>query len=85
MMGCPVILSNRCGSYGDEDDVQEGKNGYVFEFGNIEDLAEKIKWLATDDERRKAFADYSHNIGVSFQQKSHFGIIKTLVKEFRKE
>jgi glycosyltransferase involved in cell wall biosynthesis len=85
MMGCPVILSDKCGSYGDEDDVQEGMNGYVFEFGNIKDLAEKIKQLAMNDKRRKAFADYSHNIAVSFQQKSHFGIIETLVKELRKE
>lgn len=85
MMGCPVILSDRCGSYGDEDDVQHGKNGYVFKFGNIEDLAEKIKWLATNNGKRKAFANHSHNIAVSFQQKSHFGIIDTLVKELRKE
>jgi glycosyltransferase involved in cell wall biosynthesis len=80
MMGCPVILSDRCGSYGDEDDVQEEKNGYVFKFGNIEDLAAKIKWLATNNERRKAFADHSHNIAVSFQQKSHFGMIENLLK-----
>jgi glycosyltransferase involved in cell wall biosynthesis len=81
MMGCPVILSDRCGSYGNEDDVQEEKNGYVFEFGNIEELALKLKLLAKNDERRKRFSDYSHQAAVAFQQKSHFGIIENILKE----
>ena len=56
MMGCAVILSDRCGSYGPTDDVQEGKNGFVYPFGNIDSLAEKIKLLAQNIELRKAFA-----------------------------
>ncbi|MEO8721752.1 MAG: glycosyltransferase family 4 protein [Ginsengibacter sp.] len=80
MMGCPVILSDRCGSFGDTDDVQTGKNGYVFEFGNIEDLAEKIKQLALNSERRNSFGNYSHKIAFSFQQESHVGVIKKLLE-----
>jgi glycosyltransferase involved in cell wall biosynthesis len=85
MMGCPVIVSDRCGSYGKEDDVQIEKNGYVFEFGNIEDLAQKIKWLAMNEEKRKFFGNYSHSIALSFQRRSHFGIIENLLKELNKE
>lgn len=81
MMGCPVILSDRCGSYGNEDDVQEEKNGYVFEFGHIEELAHKIKLLAMNDERRKRFSNYSHQAAVAFQERSHFGIIENILKE----
>jgi glycosyltransferase involved in cell wall biosynthesis len=85
MMGCPVIMSDRCGSYGKEDDVQIEKNGYIFEFGNIEDLAQKIKWLALNKERRKLFGDYSHNIALAFQQRSHFEIIENLLGELKKK
>jgi glycosyltransferase involved in cell wall biosynthesis len=85
IMGCPIILSDKCGSYGEDDDVQEGKNGYVFEFGNIEHLAHKIKLLAMNDERRKRFSDYSHQVAVAFQQRSHFGIITNILKELQKK
>jgi glycosyltransferase involved in cell wall biosynthesis len=83
IMGCPVILSNRCGSYGQEDDVQEGKNGFVFEFGNIPDLAEKIKRLAVDKNRRKEFGNYSHKIAMQFQNTSHYGIVEKLVERIK--
>ena len=78
MMGCPVILSDRCGSYGPSDDVQEGKNGFVYPFGDINALAEKIKLLAQNIELRKAFARYSHSLGMEFQERSHFGMMKEL-------
>jgi glycosyltransferase involved in cell wall biosynthesis len=85
MMGCPIVLSDRCGSYGKDDDVQIEKNGYVFEFGNIEDLAQKIKLLAVNEERRKLFGSYSHQIALVFQQRSHFGIIDNLLEEIKED
>jgi glycosyltransferase involved in cell wall biosynthesis len=81
MMGCPIILSDRCGSYGKEDDVQEEKNGYVFTFGDIPQLAAKIKLLVKDENRRKAFSVYSHNIAVQFQAISHFAVLSKLMKK----
>ena len=42
-MGCPVIISNLCGSYGADDDVQEGSNGYVYPCGDIEKLTACIE------------------------------------------
>ena len=83
IMGCPVILSDRCGSYGATDDVQEGKNGFVYPFGDIETLAEKIKSLVNDARRRKDFSGYSHQLGMQFQQNSHYKMLEQLVKRFR--
>jgi glycosyltransferase involved in cell wall biosynthesis len=82
MMCCPIIVSNCCGSYGNTDDVQEEKNGYVFEFGNIEALAKKIKLLIENEQERREFGDYSHKIAVQFQQKSHYDVINELLKYF---
>jgi len=83
MMGCPVILSNYCGSYGNTDDVQQEKNGYVFEFGNTWSLAQKIKYLCENEQIRKEFAKYSHNNAIQFQQKSHYGVIQELLERFK--
>lgn len=77
-MGCPVIISDRCGSYGTTDDVQEGKNGHVYPFGNIEALAGCIERLMLNSNEREAFGNYSHSISVQFQQRSHKGVLDTL-------
>lgn len=80
MMGCPIILSDRCGSYGETDDVQVDKNGCVFEFGNINQLAEKIKILGEEKNKRAAFGKYSHELGMKFQQNSHGDFLEKLLK-----
>ena len=41
-MGCPVIISDKCGSYGETDDVQVNKNGFVFECENVVQLKSYI-------------------------------------------
>ena len=82
-MGCPVIISNRCGSYGESDDVQDGKNGYVFEFGNITELADKIQVLGSDADLRLKMSEYSHRISIAFQQQSHYGIIDNLTAKVK--
>lgn len=83
-MGCPVILSDRCGSYGDTDDVQVGKNGYVYPFGNIPDLVEKLKQLIKEKETREEFGKYSHKIAFKFQNNSHHVILENLIERFDK-
>lgn len=37
----PVLVSDRCGCAADL--VEEGKNGYIFRSGNLEDLAQKMR------------------------------------------
>lgn len=84
-MGCPIILSDRCGSYGPTDDVQIGKNGYVYKFGDIPELAEKIELLANNESVRKEFSAYSHEIAASFQENSHVTMMQKLVERFKKD
>jgi len=82
-MGCPVIISDRCGSYGENDDVQEGKNGYVYPFGNIERLAACIKLLINDHTRSEAFGSFSHRAGERFQESAHIRVIDKLVNQIK--
>lgn len=76
-MGCPIIVSDRCGSYGVDDDVQETKNGFVFQFGNINDLTSKIFYL-TDTSIRNGFGAVSHQLGQQYQSRSHSLSLKDL-------
>jgi glycosyltransferase involved in cell wall biosynthesis len=78
-MGCPVIVSDRCGSYGADDDVQDNINGFVFKCGDIRDLAEKIALLSKDINKREQFGKVSHAHAREFQQCAHIDIIEKLV------
>jgi glycosyltransferase involved in cell wall biosynthesis len=80
-MGCPVIISDRCGSYGETDDVQEGKNGWVYPFGNIEELVKKIKWMIAHPKERKKFGETAHQIACMFQERSHKQVIMDMLKK----
>jgi glycosyltransferase involved in cell wall biosynthesis len=80
-MGCPVLLSDTCGSYGQDDDVQVTKNGHVYSFGNIEKLAAGIKWFVEHPLERKRMSEFSHELGVIHQQTAHSGVIKSLVSK----
>ena len=82
-MGCPVIISDRCGSYGPGDDVQEGKNGYVFPLGNIAVLAETIAALVKAPPAALKNGEISHEIAVGFQLNSHSMIIDKLIQKLK--
>jgi glycosyltransferase involved in cell wall biosynthesis len=82
-MACPVIISDRCGSYSENDDVQEGRNGFVFTCRNVVELALKMQLLVLDEKLRKNFSEYSHKIAVQFQHRSHGGYIDDLVKQIQ--
>jgi glycosyltransferase involved in cell wall biosynthesis len=77
-MGCPVVVSNRSGSYGPEDDVKEAENGRVFPFGDIQFLAAVLKKLIVDEEERRFFSYNSHQRAVIFQQTAHYAIMEKL-------
>lgn len=78
-MGCPVIISDKCGSYGPTDDVQVNNNGFIFECGNITDLSKKIKKLTSNHLLRIEYGEYSHSIAIDFQNQSHSGVLKDIV------
>jgi glycosyltransferase involved in cell wall biosynthesis len=77
-MGLPVIISDRCGSYGPTDDVQEGRNGFVYSFGNIEELSEKIRRLLVNASAMKNFSDRSREIALRHQARAHQGVVREL-------
>jgi glycosyltransferase involved in cell wall biosynthesis len=81
-MGCPVICSNTCGSWGENDDVQINKNGFVYTHGDINDLSQKVKAII-DTNTLESFGSYSQKISRNFQQLSHFNLIKSLQKSFK--
>lgn len=83
-MGCPVILSNTCGSYGDTDDVQVNKNGFVYNFGDIAELSEKVVKLLNDRQLLQKFGDHSRKISLKFQQRAHGESMKDLINKVNK-
>ncbi len=80
-MGCPVILSDRCGSYGSDDDVQEGNTGLVYEYGNIPQLAETITKLVNNPTLREQMGKQAHQVAVNFQESAHYTVLNRLVEK----
>lgn len=77
-MGCPVVLSRYCGSYGMDDDVQIGLNGLTYRTGDDRHLAARIEYLATHREVRERYADHSRKTGLRNQTVSHFRTLEIL-------
>jgi glycosyltransferase involved in cell wall biosynthesis len=82
-MGCPVIISDRCGSYGENDDVQEERNGLVYSCADIDQLAEKIIFLVNNKETRSGYGGHSHAIAEQFQRRAHGDFINELMPDLR--
>jgi len=82
-MGTPVVLSSRCGSYGETDDVQVGKNGYVYNFGDIDEMTSKVVKLMDDKKLLQDFGAYSREISLKFQQRSHGQVVIDLIDRVR--
>ncbi len=55
-----VLVSDKCGAA--KDLVQAGKNGYIFESGNIDALVKKINLLIQEKENIKLMGIYSRQI-----------------------
>jgi 1,2-diacylglycerol 3-alpha-glucosyltransferase len=58
--GLPVLVSNRCGCA--TDLVQEGKNGFTFDPGNVEDLAQLMTKLSSSNFPLSEFGAMSRQI-----------------------
>lgn len=52
-LGLPVILSDRCGCYGINDVFRDGESGILYPCGDTAALAEAIKVLHRNPERRR--------------------------------
>jgi glycosyltransferase involved in cell wall biosynthesis len=70
-MGLPAVVSDRCGSYGASDDVQPGRNGFVYRCGDRAALAGLIGRFANAGALLESFSGASRIIGLSSQQQAH--------------
>jgi len=78
--GLPIVISHYCGSWGETDDVQEGKNGHVYKFGHIHSLVLAIEMLFNNLSQRKKMGECSSTIALQFQENSHRLVVDRLVE-----
>lgn len=52
MCGLPVIVSHYCGVWGEHDILRPGENGFLYDCGDVSQLATQISRLLEDDELR---------------------------------
>lgn len=69
--GLPVILSNRCGSYGPTDDVRPGHNGFVYRCGDVRDMFRHLLHVLGDRDVHARMCEASRRIGQQHQQLAH--------------
>lgn len=81
-MGKPLIISDHCGSYGSMDDLQLGKNGFVYPFGKADQLALRIQQFLQQPELVKEFGDYSHKYAYENQQRAHGGGLRAALRAY---
>lgn len=70
-MALPVIVSDKCGSFGPADSVQNGRNGLVYSCGDVGELASHLERLVTDAHLRSRFAAASREFGIRAQRLAH--------------
>lgn len=66
----PLIASNIPGN---DEFIEDGKNGVLFDIGNPSDLVENINMLARDKVLSKQLAENAHNTVMSNYLVKHFG------------
>ncbi len=69
--GLPVVLSDRCGSYGPSDDVRPGLNGLVYTCGSVSDLSRSLLRLIDDGSLCRNMGAESAQIGRLNQALAH--------------
>lgn len=69
--GLPVVVSDRCGSYGPSDDVRVGLNGYVYKCGDAGELAAQLTRLARSPDLLEKMGKESELIAKANQLLAH--------------
>jgi glycosyltransferase involved in cell wall biosynthesis len=59
MCGLPVIVSHFCGVWGEHDILRPGENGFLYDCGDVPELAKQISRLLDDDALRMQMAQRS--------------------------
>lgn len=78
-MGLPVIVSDRCGSFGPTDDVQTGVNGCVYPCGDVEKFVSALLRMKTEKHIVSEFSIRSRQLGISHQSLAHGDALKSAI------
>lgn len=77
-MGCAIVLSDKCGSYGTYDDVRIGINGFVYPCGDLDKLKNAVLKLIENKPLLNQFREASRQLSLEYQHNTHFNILNTL-------
>jgi glycosyltransferase involved in cell wall biosynthesis len=69
--GLPILVSDRCGSYGPSDDVRTGLNGYVYPCGDVPVLVTMLERLFASPKLRQELGRESQQMGIAHQALAH--------------
>lgn len=69
--GLPVVLSDRCGSFGPSDDVRPGLNGFVYRCGDVEHLGSSVSAIVGHPWVNASMSRESRAIGNHNQALAH--------------
>lgn len=78
-VGLPIILGDRTGSWGPDDDVVPGENGLVVPTGDVAAITAALDRLLGDPAERARMAAASAQRGLRLQAAAHRGFVEELV------
>ena len=81
--GLPVVLSDRCGSYGPTDDVRPGVNGLVYRCGDRRDLARCVLHVLDLEQVLARMGEASACLGRANQALAHGGALVQALARLR--
>lgn len=76
--GTPVVCAN---SPGLRETLIDGKTGFLYEYGNIAQLAERIKILISDDSLWHKFSDGAKEWAKNFSWEHSAGLMEKILRE----
>lgn len=74
--GLPVVVSDRCGSYGPTDDVRLGLNGFVYRCGDVSSLSQLLLFVLGEKSAYPRMCKASLGISRQHQALAHGGALK---------
>lgn len=83
--GKPVVISDRCGSYGPSDDVRHGLNGFVYTCKDINDLAQKLNYIFDNPKLEKEMGTKSSQFSRYHQSLAHGEALKQAISILQME
>ena len=79
-MSCGLPLISFDCPYGPKDIIKDGENGFLVEFGNIEEMAEKINYLIENEDKRIKMGKKSKELSYNYSEEKIMNQWKELFK-----